>query len=204
MQGNLIIISAPSGTGKTTILKKIMPHLQGLTFSVSHTTRAPRAGEVNGKDYHFVSKEAFVALRDQGGFLEWAEVHGNFYGTSRQEVATRVAQGLDVFLDIDIQGARQVRQAAPEAISIFISPPSWQEQQRRLTGRGTDSTETIALRLANAKAEMADVDLYDYVVVNDDLDTAARMLEAIILAMRAKQRRQISGAPLCLPGKDHG
>ncbi|MEN8257674.1 MAG: guanylate kinase [Thermodesulfobacteriota bacterium] len=199
MKGNLVIISAPSGTGKTTILKKIMPHLLGLTFSVSHTTRAPRAGEENGKDYHFVSKENFLSLRDQGGFLEWAEVHDNFYGTSKEEVNNRLDDGLDVFLDIDIQGARQVRQAAPDVISIFISPPSWQEQEKRLIGRGTDSMGTIQLRLANAKAEMADVGLYDYVVMNDDLDSAARMLEAIILAMRARNRRSLSGIPLTLP-----
>lgn len=199
MKGNLIIISAPSGTGKTTILKKIMPHLNGLTFSVSHTTRAPRQGEEDGKDYHFVNTDTFLALRDQGGFLEWAEVHGNFYGTSKNEVDATLEDGHDVFLDIDIQGARQVRTAAPDAISIFVSPPSWQEQEKRLNGRGTDSPETIALRLANAKAEMADVDLYDYVVMNDDLDTAARMLEAIILAMRAKNRRDVSGAPLNVP-----
>lgn len=199
MKGNLLIISAPSGTGKTTILKKIMPHLQGLTFSVSHTTRAPRSGEENGTDYHFISPDDFRALRDQGGFLEWAEVHGNFYGTSKKEVDARLNNGLDVFLDIDIQGARQVRQAAPEAISIFITPPSWQEQEKRLKGRDTDSDETIKLRLANAQAEMADVDLYDYVVMNDDLNTAARMLEAIILAMRAKNRRHLNGEPLDLP-----
>ncbi len=199
MKGNLIIISAPSGTGKTTILKKIMPHLQGLTFSVSHTTRAPRHGEENGKDYHFVSKEQFIALRDQGGFLEWAEVHGNFYGTGKKEVDSMLNDGLDVFLDIDIQGAQQVRQASPDAVSIFISPPSWQEQEKRLTGRGTDTMETIQLRLANAKKEMADVDLYDYVVMNDDLDTAARMLESIILAMRANNRRGLNGTPLTLP-----
>lgn len=199
MKGSLIIISAPSGTGKTTILKKIMPHLKGLTFSISHTTRAPRSGEENGKDYHFVSKDAFVALRVQDGFLEWAEVHGNFYGTSKKEVQERLDNGIDVLLDIDVQGARQVRKAAPDAISIFISPPSWQEQKKRLTGRGTDCAETIELRLANAKAEMADVGLYDYVVMNDDLDTAVGMLEAIILAMRAKNRRHSSGAPLELP-----
>ncbi|MDR9501859.1 MAG: guanylate kinase [Desulfurivibrionaceae bacterium] len=199
MKGNLIIISAPSGTGKSTLLQKVLPRLQGLTFSVSHTTRAPRQGEKDGREYHFVSREAFLALRDQGGFLEWAEVHGNFYGTSREEVAARVARGLDVFLDIDIQGARQVRQAAADAISIFISPPSWEEQEKRLMGRGTDSAETIRLRLANAKAEMAEAGFYDFVVVNDDLETAARMLEAIVLAMRAKNRRHVSGEPLCLP-----
>jgi len=197
--GNLIIISAPSGTGKTTILKQIMARLDGLAFSVSHTTRPPRSGEEDGRDYHFVDKEGFVALRDDHGFLEWAEVHGNFYGTSRKEVADRQAMGQDVLLDIDIQGARQVRQAAPEAISIFIAPPSWQEQEKRLKGRGTDSAETIALRLANARAEMADVDFYDFVVVNDELETAARMLEAVILAMRAKTRRDHNGAPLSLP-----
>ena len=198
MKGNLIIISAPSGTGKTTILKEIIPHLQGLIFSVSHTTRAPRTGEENGKDYHFVSKEQFLDLRDQGGFLEWAEVHGNYYGTSKREVEAMLEDGLDVFLDIDIQGARQVRQASPDALSIFISPPSWQEQEKRLTGRGTDSMETIQLRLKNAKAEMKDIGLYDYVVMND-LHSAARMLEAIILAMRAKNRRDLSGTPLSLP-----
>ena len=199
MKGNLIIISAPSGTGKTTILKEIIPHLQGLIFSVSHTTRAPRTGEENGKDYHFVSKEQFLDRRDQGGFLEWAEVHGNYYGTSKKDVEAMLEDGLDVFLDIDIQGAQQVRQASPDAVSIFISPPSWQEQEKRLTGRGTDSMETIQLRLKNAKAEMKDIGLYDYVVMNDDLDTAARMLESIILAMRAKNRRGLSGSPLTLP-----
>jgi guanylate kinase len=199
MKGNLIIISAPSGTGKSTLLQKVMPRLQGLTFSVSHTTRAPRQGEEDGREYHFVSREAFLGLREQGGFLEWAEVHGNFYGTSREEVAAQVAQGLDVFLDIDIQGARQVRKAAADAISIFISPPSWQEQERRLMGRGTDSADTIRLRLANAKAEMAEAGFYDFVVVNDDLETAARLLEAFVLAMRAKTRRHLSGEPLCLP-----
>lgn len=198
MQGNIIILSAPSGTGKTTILKKVMPELGPIRFSISHTTRVPRTGEENGVDYHFVDQVEFLRLRDQGDFIEWAEVHGNYYGTSMQSVLQLQGQGQDVVLDIDIQGARQVRDKLPEAASIFIIPPSWEEQEKRLRGRGTDDDATIQLRLTNAKNELRDIDLYDFVVVNDTIDDAAMMFKAIILALRAKQRRLADGTPITL------
>ncbi len=200
MKGNLIIISAPSGTGKTTILKELFAQLIGVTFSVSHTTRAPRSGEKDTVDYHFVDKNVFKKMQAADEFLEWAEVHGNFYGTSKSEVQKHLNNGLDVFLDIDVQGARQVREAAgAESISIFVVPPSWEEQEKRLTGRGTDSNETIQLRLANAKAEMKDAGLYDFLIVNDSIDQAVDTLRAIIVAQRSRTRRDASGAPLKWP-----
>ncbi|MDA3971846.1 MAG: guanylate kinase [Desulfobulbaceae bacterium] len=198
MKGNIIILSAPSGTGKTTILRKIMPELGHISFSISHTTRKARVGEKNGVDYHFVDQEEFLRLKEQGEFIEWAEVHGNYYGTSVLSVVQLQEQGQDVVLDIDIQGARQVREKLPEASSIFIIPPSWEEQEKRLRGRGTDDETTIHLRLTNAKAELKDIDLYDFVVVNDTIDDAAAMFKAIILTLRAKQRRFANGNAITL------
>ena len=200
MRGNLIIISAPSGTGKTTILKKLFAEVKGVTFSVSHTTRRPRTGEKDSVDYYFVDQETFKRMQADKEFLEWAEVHGNFYGTTRREVNRHLAQGLDVFLDIDVQGARQVREAAGgECFSIFIVPPSWEEQERRLTSRGTDSPETIRLRLQNARKEMQDAGLYDYLIVNDTVEQAVDTLRAIIVAQRCRTRRNRDGLPLVLP-----
>lgn len=196
MKGNIIILSAPSGTGKTTILKQVMPELGPISFSISHTTRAPRTGENDGVDYHFVSKEKFLRLKDQGDFIEWAEVHGNYYGTSVQSVLGMQEEGQDVVLDIDIQGARQVRQKLNDAFSIFIIPPSWEEQEQRLRGRGTDDDATIQLRLDNAKKELSDIDLYDFVVVNETIKEAAAMFKAIILSLRAKGRRRATGAEI--------
>lgn len=193
MKGNVIILSAPSGTGKTTILKRVMPKLGPISFSISHTTREPRNSEKNGSDYHFVSKDEFLRLKDQGDFLEWAEVHGNYYGTSLRSVLALQETGQDVVLDIDIQGARQIRQKLPDAYSIFITPPSWEEQEKRLRGRGTDDDVTIALRLSNAKKELSDIDLYDFVVVNDSIEEASEMFRAIILSLRAKGRRLANG-----------
>lgn len=194
-KGLLIVLSAPSGCGKTTILKKVMQELPGLVFSVSHTTRSPRPGEVNGVHYHFVSQDAFLALRDQQpcGFLEWAEVHGNLYGTSVAEVEQRCAEGQDVLLDIDVQGAAQVRQRV-NPVTIFIVPPSLGILERRLRGRGTESEETIVRRLQNAKTELAVVDTYDYVIVNDRLDEAVESLCSIIISERCRQRRDRHGA----------
>ena len=204
MRGNLIIISAPSGTGKTTILKKLFAQLKGVTFSVSHTTRQPRTGEEDGIDYHFVDKDDFQKMLEADQFLEWAEVHGNFYGTSKAEVQKHLDNGLDVFLDIDVQGARQVRQAAgEESFSVFVVPPSWQEQEKRLTGRGTDSVETIKLRLENAQHEMKDAGLYDYLIVNDTVEQAVDTLRSIIVAQRSRTRRGTDGTPLTLPTSPH-
>lgn len=198
--GSLFIISAPSGTGKSTILQRLLAALPGVAFSVSHTTRAPRPAECDGIDYHFVGREEFTAVRDEGGFLEWAEVHGNFYGTSKEAVADQLARGIDLILDIDIQGARQIRaQHELSVITVFIVPPSWEELERRLTARQTDAAATIRLRLENARREMAAVDQYDYVVVNDSLEEAVETLRAVIIAERSRHRRSPAGLPLDLP-----
>ncbi len=190
-EGFLLVLSAPSGCGKTTILRQVMADLPGLSFSVSHTTRQPRPGEANGRDYHFVSLEQFLALRDQqpSGFLEWAEVHGNFYGTSRQEVAQRLAAGADVILDIDVQGAAQVR-ANAEPVTVFIAPPSLEELERRLRGRGTESEDSLRRRLTNAAQEMQAADAYTYLIVNDRLEEAVQALKAVIIAERCRRRKR--------------
>nr|WP_321466303.1 guanylate kinase [uncultured Desulfobulbus sp.] len=196
-KGLLLVLSAPSGCGKTTILKRVMAELPSLSFSVSHTTRKPRPGEVDGVQYHFVSPQDFLALRDQQpcGFLEWAEVHGNYYGTSVAEVERRCRQGQDVLLDIDVQGAAQVRQGA-DPVTVFIAPPSLQVLEQRLRGRGTESEETIGRRLHNARAEMAEIAAYDYVIVNDKLEEAVESLRSIIIAERCRRRRDRRGVPM--------
>lgn len=192
--GKLFILSAPSGAGKTTLLKRVMADLPGLAFSVSHTTRLPRVGEVDGVDYHFVSRDQFEAMRDQGVFLEWAEVHGNLYGTSRPAVLAQLATGVDVILDIDVQGASIIlNSAAIPAASLFISPPSLQELERRLRGRGTDSEETILLRLKNAGKEMQAAVDYEYLIINDRLEQAIDTLRAIVIAERSRGHRLPTG-----------
>jgi len=195
-RGHLLVISAPSGAGKTTILKPILARIPAIAFSVSHTTRRPRPGEINGKDYFFVDADQFFAMRLDGDFLEWAEVHGNYYGTSQRAVMAQLAGGQDVILDIDVQGARQLQARQDlDATFIFIAPPSLAELERRLTGRQTETAETIALRLHNARQELQAANLYDYIIVNDDLDHAKSMLMAIILEKRAAARRGYDGKP---------
>lgn len=197
--GELFIISAPSGTGKTTVIKKVVNRLSGLAFSISHTTRKPRSSEQDGMDYYFVDRSVFVQMRDNLAFLEWAEVHGNLYGTNRKAVENQLARGIDVILDIDIQGARQVRAASGlPGVSIFIVPPSWSELQRRLASRGTDSEESIRLRCENARLEIVDHDHYDFLIVNDEIENAVEMLCAIIIAERSRNRRLVSGRPVNL------
>jgi guanylate kinase len=194
--GRLFIISAPSGAGKTTLLQMVMPRMERLVFSVSHTTRSPRPGEKDGADYFFISRTVFEEMRDRGAFLEWAEVHGKFYGTGRQEVFAWLEAGVDVILDIDVQGAAIIRDSGlADAAFIFISPPGLAELERRLRGRAQDAEETILLRLKNAEMEMQAIGNYDYLIVNERLEEAARVLEAIILAERAKMRRLPSGLP---------
>jgi guanylate kinase len=191
-EGILLVLSAPSGCGKTTILRQVMAELPGLAFSVSHTTRQPRPGEINGRDYHFVNPEQFKAIRDQqpSGFLEWAEVHGNFYGTARQEVESRLAADMDVVLDIDVQGAEQVRRNA-QPVTVFIAPPSLAELERRLRGRGTESAESLRVRLANAEKEMQAAAAYTYLIINDRLEQAVLALKSVIIAERCRRRRVI-------------
>ena len=198
--GILFVLSAPSGGGKSTILKKVMANLPGLVFSVSHTTRNPRPGEEDGRDYHFVSRDAFqhIQQRQPSGFLEWAEVHGNLYGTSRDEVEQHLQSGRDVILDIDVQGAMQVVEAA-DPVPIFITPPSLEELEKRLRNRGTESEQDLALRLQNARDEFAFKDRYEYLVVNDQLQKAVESLRSIIIAERCRRKRSLDGKPLSVP-----
>ena len=174
--------------------------MPGLAFSVSHTTRAPRPGEQNGADYHFVDRNTFQDMQARGAFLEWAEVHANLYGTSQEVVDANLAAGTDIILDIDVQGAGQIREKnIPNAVFLFIVPPSLEELEKRLAGRNTDAAETINLRLANARQELAAVDQYDYVIINDEVDKAVDVLRAIIIAERCKTRRNADGQPLTIP-----
>lgn len=195
--GLLLVLSAPSGCGKTTILSRVMRDLPGLVFSVSHTTRPPRPGEVDGVHYHFVDNALFSAIRDRQptGFLEWAEVHGHMYGTSVEEVQRHQDAGNDVILDIDVQGAAQVRQRT-QPVTVFIAPPSLDELERRLRGRGTENEATIAVRLNNARKEMACADAYEYLLVNDRLDDAVESLRSIVIAERCRRRRASDGRSL--------
>jgi guanylate kinase len=194
-RGELFILSAPSGTGKTTLIRSMMKALGdfgGLAFSVSHTTRAPRAGEVDGRDYHFVDHAAFQEMIAGDRFLEWAEVHGNFYGTSLDEVFPRVEQGIDVLMDIDVQGAERVLARYPEANSIFIMPPSYEDLRQRLYHRGLDAEGAIQRRLAKSLWEIQRYDRYRYVIINDDAHRASDVLAAIILEKRHRQERMRS------------
>jgi guanylate kinase len=192
--GKLFVISAPSGAGKTTLLKRVMSTLPGLVFSISHTTREPRQGEQDGVDYHFVSKGQFLNMIDRELFLEYAEVHDNFYGTSKDAIEVQLDDGLDVVLDIDVQGAAILRKKGrPEATHIFISPPNLNELERRLRGRGTESEETIKLRLKNAATEIKAAAEYEYLIINEKIDEAAHLLASIILAERARAHRMPSG-----------
>ncbi len=196
--GRLFVLSAPSGTGKTTLLKIVMEGLDRLSFSVSHTTRSPRDGEKDGVDYHFVSEKEFREAIDENHFVEWAEVHGNFYGTSRLAIEKQLAEGIDVILDIDTQGAKIIRESDIDAVDLFVAPPSLKELEQRLRGRQTDSDESITLRLQNAKGEMLQAKNYQYLIVNDDLSIAARSVSAIILAERARGHRYSDGRSIIL------
>ena len=180
----MFVISAPSGTGKTTLLERLLASAPDLAFSVSHTTRAPRPGEVDGRAYHFVSRAAFQDLIARGRFLEWAEVYGELYGTSRDEVEGRRAQGVDVLLDVDAQGARSVKHAIPDAVLILILPPSWQVLRQRLEARGTETPERLDRRLKLAREQLDSFELYEYAVVNDVLDEAAATLCDVVSLLR--------------------
>ncbi len=186
--GDLFILSAPSGAGKTTLIQRMFDQERAdgarMVFSVSHTTRAPRMGEVDGRDYHFVDGDTFRELVAADGFLEWAEVHGNLYGTSRQAVEEQLEAGVDVMLDIDVQGAEQVLARRPDAVSIFVLPPSYQALRDRLTRRGLDDEATIERRLAVSLSEIECYEQYQYVIVNEDVDKASAALAAIVVEKR--------------------
>lgn len=190
LPGNLFILSAPSGAGKSSLINALLGQHQDMQLSVSHTTRAPRPGEVNGVHYHFVSVDEFKALIAQNNFLEWAEVFGNFYGTSRTAIEHELAKGRDVFLDIDWQGARQIKTQVPSVLSIFILPPSVAELEKRLNQRGQDSQEVIAKRMQQAKSEISHVTEYDYVLVNDDFQQCLQELQHVVLSQRLTLQKQ--------------
>lgn len=190
MKGNLIIISSPSGGGKGTLIREVLDMVPYVGYSVSLTTRAPRYGEEDGKHYHFVSKEEFERYKQNEGFLEFAEVHGNYYGTARKQIEQITAAGQDVILEIDVQGAATVLEKVPEAVSIFILPPSFEVLKARLTARATEGMSDLGLRLRNSLDEVMQFSRFGYVVVNDDIASAAHRLAAIILAERQRPYRQ--------------
>jgi guanylate kinase len=189
-KGRLLVISAPSGTGKTTLCRLLMDEFKGISYSVSHTTRKPRAGEVHGTDYHFVSVEEFEQMIASQELVEWAKVHDNYYGTSLGFIRQSLDQGRDILLDIDVQGAANIRAVYPEAVTIFIMPPSMAVLRERLGKRGTDSPEVIETRIKNAVTEMEQKDLYRHVIVNDDLETAKNQLFSIVTTERSIETRK--------------
>ncbi len=188
-RGILFIVSGPSGAGKTSLSSRALTELSGLELSVSLTTRAPREGEADGVAYHFVTQERFRRMVDGGELAEWAEVHGNYYGTPRAPIDGALAEGRDLLLDIDVQGARQIKGAYPEAVAIFLLPPDRAQLEQRLAGRGTDAPEVVAERLRNACGEIASLTNYDYAVVNDDLVEAYGAFESIVRAERCRRTR---------------
>lgn len=191
----LFVITAPSGAGKSTLVNMLMERDAGLQLSISYTTRPPRPGEVNGRDYHFVDVAAFIVMRERGDFIEWAEVHGNYYGTSRPALERQMGNGRDVVLEIDWQGAQQVRQQFKQAVGIFILPPSIEELERRLRARGQDSDVVIQRRVAAALGEMRHVGEFDFVIINKDLAAALEDLMAAVHASRLRLHSQQARHP---------
>ena len=190
--GNLIVVAAPSGAGKSSLVKALLELDSHVHLSISHTTRAPRGQEKHGRDYYFASQSEFDAMVEGNAFVEWAHVHGNRYGTSKKAIEERIAQGSDVILEIDFQGALQIKEAFANAILVFILPPSWEELRSRLERRGEDSPDVIEVRLKNAATEMAQVSKFDFVIINELFERALFDLKAVVHAQRLKyvaQRR---------------
>lgn len=190
MRGNLYIVSAPSGSGKTTLLDRIVAKFDDLIFSVSYTTRRPRGRERDGVEYFFVGRDEFHGMVNRGEFIEWADVHGNYYGTSRRFVDENLETGKSVILDIDVHGKEQVQEKVPDAVTIFLLPPSYGELERRLKARQLEDEETIRMRLAMAKKEIQRYRDYDYIIVNDKIDESGVALEAVIRAGAARPVNQ--------------
>ncbi|HEY3579258.1 MAG TPA: guanylate kinase [Pyrinomonadaceae bacterium] len=189
-RGTLFVVSSPSGGGKGTIIRHVLDVVPNLSYSVSFTTRAPRHGEMNGREYFFVSRQVFEEMIAAGEFLEWACVHGNLYGTAKRQVADETAAGTDIVLEVDVQGAESVRELPLDSVSVFILPPSFAVLRERLIARGTDSPEELEVRLHNAPEELRQYSAFDYVIFNDEVERAAGQLAAIIYAERARCRRQ--------------
>jgi guanylate kinase len=188
--GLMLVISAPSGTGKSTLIRHLSGEFSSFAFSVSCTTRAPRPDEVDGREYHFLTRKDFERRREEGFFAEWAEVYGNFYGTPRQATMDLLSRGRDVIFDIDVQGARQLKSSMDRGCYVFVFPPSREALEKRLTGRATDSAETITRRLAAARREIADSQWFDHWLINDDLSRAYEHLRAVYLAEKTRPAYQ--------------
>lgn len=197
-RGHIFVLSAPSGAGKSTLAKRLVQSVEGLIFSISFTTRPPREGERDGVDYFFTDEACFDAMVEDAGFVEWVRVYDRRYGTGRAWLEQTLATGVDVLLDIETTGALNIHQALPDATMIFVMPPSAQELERRLRGRGTDGEEQISIRLKHARHEMELFEAYDYLIVNDDLDRAYRELESVIRAVRAQRENRIAKAEAIL------
>lgn len=188
--GRLIVVSSPSGGGKGTLIRRVLKEVPNLGYSVSYTTRRARAGEVQGRHYFFVEPETFRAMERAGEFLEWATVHGNLYGTARSQVEHELSEGRDILLEVDVQGATSVREQVKNSVSIFILPPSFEVLRARLTARGSERPDDLRLRLRNARSEVEHYREFDYVLINDEVERAARLLASIIYAERARRERQ--------------
>ena len=201
-QGTIFVIAAPSGAGKSSLVSELLARTPGLHLSVSHTTRPPRPGEKDGREYHFVSRLRFAEMRAAGEFLESAEVYGNGYATSAAWIRTTLADGVDVILEIDWQGARQVRRLFPACVSVFILPPSLETLRERLLARGTDSPDVVARRLAAAREDMSHVGEFEYVIINIRFFDAVEDLAAIVRAQRCRRQRQLTRHPEILPPLD--
>ena len=189
-RGILFVVSSPSGGGKGTLIQRVLNKVPNLSYSVSFTTRAPRSGEVDGREYFFIRPEEFKEMIAADEFLEWAHVHEKLYGTARKQVASEIAAGRDIVLEVDVQGAASVRNLMADSVSVFILPPSFEVLKTRLTARGTDSPEELDLRLRNAPVELRDYSAFQYVIINDDAERAANQLAAIVFAERARLSRQ--------------
>jgi len=189
-RGTLFVVSSPSGGGKGTLVRGVLEVVENLSYSVSYTTRGPRANEVNGREYFFVDVPTFEEMVAGGEFLEWACVHGNFYGTAKRQIAEKTGAGIDMILEVDVQGAASVRQLLMDSVSVFILPPSFEVLKKRLCARGTDTPESLELRLRNAPDELRQYSSFDYVIINDEIDRAVAQLASIIYAERARCVRQ--------------
>jgi guanylate kinase len=200
-EGLLYIVSAPSGTGKTTLLKRVMDYFPDIRFSISYTTRPPRPGERDGQDYHFISPERFERMVEERAFAEWAEVLGNRYGTALDFIREIRSQGIDLILDIDSQGARQIKERFSGSVFVFILPPSLEALKRRLKARGVDEQEVIQFRVAKARDEMKQAMWYNYVIINDNIEEATEQLKSIIIAERCRRKRVLKRISLNLRGE---
>jgi guanylate kinase len=193
-RGMLVIVSSPSGGGKGTLIRRVLKAVPNVGYSVSFTTRPPRAGEINARDYFFISEEKFREMVERREFLEWAHVHAHFYGTGRAQVEKELKERRDIILEIDVQGAESVRRLVPSAVGVFILPPSFEILRERLVARGSEQASTLALRLGNARSEVEHYREFDYVIINDDAERAAAQLASVIYAERARRERQEQAA----------